>query len=419
MGIWLVIKSHIQRRVPAGLAIVLLFGALAGFYGLFCHMIERKELEIEDAYDTIPVTVVLSNVQGTQTDRLDIYEHHIRWFTSEEYAYHGELQAVAFSSYVKDVLIKSTLYYGVGSEGAEAFATDLPGTQRLVGLTAPEADRELASASEPAIRFFAGYDESLFAGEETVCIVPESMLDRLEPDKDGILRITLSVQDAPKSEKATGVALTVAGCYAFDGEAIYCPWRIAADLQTRLGSPCKADSLSATVRDNRKLDEFRELLARHYAEVIPSGRQAEVAGSPVLRYFELAATVHDELLRETINKLNQSLRTLRRLLPLVYGLLLLGNGAACFFSVNLQRKELAVARSMGTRRGEVLLAVFLETLVYLAFGVGLAVLVLRAGSAVIPVSGLSGLGLAAMTGALLAATMASGRKGMRCIREVE
>lgn len=89
-----------------------------------------------------------------------------------------------------------------------------------------------------------------------------------------------------------------------------------AAVQTELDGKITGDSLSATVRDNHELDEFRQILIRHFANVDPSGHQEEINNSPALRYQQFAITVHDETLRETLNALNRNLQTLYRLKPI-------------------------------------------------------------------------------------------------------
>ena len=59
----------------------------------------------------MPVTFFVSNRTGTKTDDLKITYYIINYFLSDKYAYGGELQEKAFSSYVKDVCLKASVYY--------------------------------------------------------------------------------------------------------------------------------------------------------------------------------------------------------------------------------------------------------------------------------------------------------------------
>lgn len=258
----------------------------------------------------------------------------------------------------------------------------------------------------------------MFRTDEPVCIVSRENMDALKPDADGICRISLSVQSAPQGIKAAAITLKVIGSYSGSADAIYCPWNVVAVLQKQLDGQLTADRLSAIVRDNRKLEEFRALLERHFAEVDPSGRQKEIFNSPVLRYHPFAATIHDETLRQTLNELNRNLQMLNRLLPLVICLELAISFFSCFYYIQTRKREMAVARSLGTRRGEVLLMLFIEAAIWGLLGATLALAVyLPSAAGFVPYAVVTGIVLAALAGTLFSGLSATGRKGMRSIKE--
>ena len=420
MAILFYLKSRIRRGILGGLAIGVSLGALCWFSCLFYTFMGVKAQEIENAYDVMPVTVVVSNIEGTQTDHLGVHEYLIDYFISERYAYMGEYQPIPFSSYVKDVCLKTTLYYGKQSGNAlpEASASVLPEEQRLVGITTPDAASELAASEGITIAYFSGGNAELFRSDEPACIVSQGVLNSLEPDADGTYRVSLTVQLAPQGTKATAITLKVVGNYTGDADAIYCPWNVVASLQKQLDGKITADRLSATVLDNRKLDEFRVLLERHFAEVDPSGRQTEIYNSPVLRSQPFAATLHDEALRQTLNELNRNLQMLKRLLPLVIGLELAVGFFLCFFRIQTRKRELAVTRSLGARRSEVLLMLFVETAIWSLLGVILALAVyLPTATVPAPYPAIAGIVFAALAGAIASGLSVTGRKGMRSIKE--
>jgi hypothetical protein len=420
MAIFFYLQNRIRRGIAGGLAITLLLGTLCWFSCLFYGFIDKKAQEIENAYDVIPVTVVVSNLQGTQTDHLEILDYLINYFVSDTYAYGGEYQLIPFSSYVKEICLKTTLYYGkqTGDATQEVSASSLPPEQRLVGITMLDAASELAAAEGITVTYFSGSEEELFRTDEPVCIVSRKYMDELTPDADGICRISLSVQSAPQSIKATAKTLKVVGSYSGSADAIYCPWNVVAVLQKQLDGQLAADRLSAVVRDNRKLDEFRTLLERHFAEVDPSGRQKEIYNSPILRYQPFAATVHDETLRQTLNELNRNLQMLNRLLPLVISLVLTIGFFSCFYYVQTRKREMAVARSLGTRRGEVLLMLFIEAAIWGLLGAVLALAVyLPTATGFVPYAVVTGIVLAALAGTVFSGLSTTGRKGMRSIKE--
>lgn len=406
MAAILYIQSRLRRGVASGLCVALLLGALGWFSCLYFRFLEDKAREMEAAYEQVDITVVISNIQGTQTDDLGIFDYILDCFLSDRYVYQGVEQEVAFSSYVRDVRAKATLFYGTET------------AQRLVGLTCPEAAPELSALEGTTVYYLEGWDAEAFGGEAACCLVPQAQFETLTPDGNGIFWASFSVREAPVSADGIDTRMPVMGYYSGEGERVYCSWSAIAALYRELGKNIQGDSLSATVRDNRKLEEFRELLGRYFGKVDPAGRPQKTESTHhIENYYHFAATVHDETLRQTLNELNRNLLTLRRLLPLVLALEWAVAFAACAAWIQARRRELAVARSLGARKREVLAMLLAETLFWSLVGMALA-LVLPSGAS--PAYGaMAGVVLAAVAGVLASGTAAIGSKGTRAIKEVE
>lgn len=383
-------------------------------FTLFDGFICQKEQDMESAYAVISVTVVVSNLTGTKTDDLKITDYIINYFLSDKYAYGGELQEKAFSSYVKDVCLKASVYYSQG--------TGFSSRQKLIGITSVDAASELTPVSGNSITYFEGYDESIFTSNKAVCLVSTAAAEELSQDTDNNGNVILTVQMSPAvtGEASTQISLEIAGTYSSESQTIYCPFSCVAAAQTKLDGKITGDSLSATVRDNHELDEFRQILMRHFANVDPSGHQEEINNSPVLRYQQFAVTVHDETLRETLNALNRNLQTLYRLKPIFACIEVMIGAAAGFFYIHIRRREFAIARSLGTKRIETVIMVFVE--ICLMFLVGAAIgtiLILFVQETATQYAMAAALFFAMNVGAITACLMATGKSGIRLLREVE
>lgn len=237
-----------------------------------------------------------------------------------------------------------------------------------------------------------------------------------------VVNVILTVQMSPAvtGEASTQISLEIAGTYSSESQTIYCPFSCVAAAQTKLDGKITGDSLSATVRDNHELDEFRQILMRHFANVDPSGHQEEINNSPVLRYQQFAVTVHDETLRETLNALNRNLQTLYRLKPIFACIEVMIGAAAGFFYIHIRRREFAIARSLGTKRIETVIMVFVE--ICLMFLVGAAIgtiLILFVQETATQYAMAAALFFAMNVGAITACLMATGKSGIRLLREVE
>lgn len=366
----LVITKRIKHNIVKGLVLSALLGFLAWFICLFNGFITQKQAEIDHAYEALPVSVVISNLQGSQTDDLLISEDVIDYFISDSYSYLGQTEPVAFSSYVKDVLIKSTLYYTISvNDESDTVTNSKPENQKIVGITSTAAEPKLDATEGVAIHYFGPDGERQFASEQPVCIVSESLLQSIKEDENGKYNIVLQVHTSPDANEAKILSVEIIGYYAKDDNTIYCSWNAVAEIQKLLSGEIIAGSLSATIADNRKIDDFKLLLQRHFAEVNPTGELTEVPNAPVLSYFRYAATVQDQLLRQTVNNLNQNMKILQRLLPLIVVLALAIAFFAGFLFVHVQKKPLAIARSLGTPKNRVILMILLENTVWVLVGI--------------------------------------------------
>lgn len=410
------LHSRLKRGLLGGLAIAFTLGVLGWFACLFDHFLQRKAQELEAAYDTIPVTCVVSNLTGTQTDQLEIHDFLVEYFVSDRYMIGGVVQPVAFSSYVKDVRLKTTLFYGTPiGQTAASFSTE----QQLMGITDIDVASILNPVSGRVVAYWEDYDETMFHTDKALCLVSQELLATLTPEEDGVYRLHLSVKYAPQGGAPTPLDLTVAGIYSGEGTAIFCPWQRAVETQKLLRKGNYAvDCLSCTIRDNQQLDAFRELLARHFAQVDPAGRPTKSDSIKGMSNFPFAATIHDETLRQTVGTLTHHLQTLHRLLPFVtlveWGIAFF----ASFLSVHMRKRELAVARSLGIRKREMLWILALEWILWSFLGIGIAFVGFLPFAPVVPPwYSFSGLWIAALCGALIAGAVACGRTGTRSLKE--
>lgn len=366
--IFFYIKHHFKRCVWQESSLVLLIAAVLFFFTIFDGYIHQKEADIENAYSTIPVTVVVSNISGTKVDNLELKNYIINYFVSDRYVYNGELQEKAFSSYLKDIRLKGHIFYNYG----EGFSTQ----QILSGITSAEIIPELSPISGNTISFLREFDEAVFSSNEPVCIVPDSMLELLSLHVEETDSIVLTVQmtSVGNEESSQDISMEIIGTYPSESQIIYCPYACMAAIQTELDGKVTGDSLCATIKNNNEIENFREILSRHFAEVDPSGHQKETSDSSLISYLEYAVTIHDETLRDTVTPLHRNLQLLCGLKPLFIVIVLLLVAAAGFLFLQIRRKELAIARSLGTRRLETFMMAIIEVSVLFAIGLALSVL---------------------------------------------
>lgn len=215
-------KTRLKRGICQALSIVLLTAFLSAFFALFSDFVYRKELDMDKACEAIPVTVVVSNLAGTKTDNLRLTDYVINYFLSDRYTYGGELQKKAFSSYVKDVLLKASVYYSRDA----AFSS----RQKLIGITSVDAASELTPVSGNPITYFEGYDKSVCSSNKKVCLVSTAVAEELSRNTGSQDHIMLTVRMSPavSDEASTQITLEIAGTYSSESSAIYCPFNCVA-----------------------------------------------------------------------------------------------------------------------------------------------------------------------------------------------
>lgn len=340
------LRLRIVRNKFQTSSMIFLVGILCVFTYIFDGFIEQKKEAVDEAYRTIPVKVVVSNVTGTQTDNLKIHEYLVDYFISEQYAYGGIIQERAFSSYVKEVNVKSTIYWRMKNISA---------VQKIVGIY------PTGLLLDDSIVFEGGFNSEVLLSDEAVCIIPESYLEYCSEEMNGNLLLDVELLLTQEAYEGYQDTLRVVGTYSSENEMLYCPWKYIASVQRKLSGLVFADSLSAIVYDNYELDEFREILMRHFAEVDPSGYQEEVYNSPALKHFPFAITIYDKSLRNSLNSLNRNLWMLYFMKPILITIEILIAFISFFILFYSRRRELIIMHSLGARRAEIRAGVLVET----------------------------------------------------------
>ncbi|MCD7755154.1 MAG: hypothetical protein LUJ09_02280, partial [Firmicutes bacterium] len=143
------------RRRPAPAIGVLVFALILS--AVLCGLQMSNEAEVEkywDTFYTIPVEMAVTNLTGSRSENLQIPAEIANVFLP-----YGEL-----AKYVTDVQMEAylvpdgdyhdNLFYGISS------------MDRISSLQPENAE----------ITWVEGYDEGIFAGDEMVCLAPESLI---------------------------------------------------------------------------------------------------------------------------------------------------------------------------------------------------------------------------------------------------
>lgn len=351
-----------QRIKRQPLATVLLFGLnfVAALLLCILHISSiRLNEQIDAVYDNATITCQVSNITGTQTDDLRLPEWVIRVFmgkssvpNSSGVSYGDDEDAERFRTYISDVYAKVSIkgqFYG--------------NTIYVVGITDLEAERALQEEYGCYIEWQEPFDDTIFSGTDAYCIVPETMLPALsEPENIGI-----SFQSA---DQTVTKELLVVGTHTGMTNVIYCPWEITTQINQELDGAIHAEAITAVLRDSRAVPEFWEKAAGNYfVEPNAKGELTVWEESPVYNHFPFALLVNDDVLEETVSRLQNNLSIFRLCTTAIIVLSLILGLVVGHLIVRQRIKTLALQRILGQSNGYIFAETWLELTVITAVGI--------------------------------------------------
>ncbi len=308
------------RNWRATLAALLTAAALTAFLLVYSDNIRRSEVELRNAYETVPVEAYLTGI--------------------------SEAQQPSFNE---------TLINGILASGFVCSAQMAAQCQVNLGdvLRAMDTIEMAAALSEfkSSIEWLEGYDETLFAGREAVCIVPRGTQAALGDE----LRLSM------RTRRSAVLTLKVVGLYGGGYEGVrkvyYCPLACLRDFYGENGMTLSYCGLEMELCNTRELNEFKAQM-----------KELKLDGGMT------RLVVNDALLIAITTQLQQHIRLLNTLLPFLFAFAAAIGFVLSFLLLRGRRREAAVMRSLGAKRGRVFGTLLLETGLQAACGAALGTL---------------------------------------------
>ncbi|MBR6579142.1 MAG: hypothetical protein IKK74_09380 [Clostridia bacterium] len=183
---------------------------------------------------------------------------------------------LCLAEYVKDV--KYTISMEIDKVSDYSFGrTD---HYEMYGIPSLSCDPYLSS-EECEITWYEGYDESVFEGENAVCLIPSGKAQLYDNGngKAVVLRTVTFTRyetvDGKREKVETSSyererTLKIVGTYTGgDFNSVYCPMPIVEQMSEELEIGYTINALSATLADNSRLEEFREKASFCFLEPSP------------------------------------------------------------------------------------------------------------------------------------------------------
>ena len=407
------IKKTLKRikRAPVRAIAVLLFAAIISM--VICVLQESNDMEVlnyEETWKSVPITVTVTDLSGANNGKLLIDPWVLDLFIGDEPVKFYDLSGLenpndfiavgeyidatepiklSLTEYVKDVQIQMRMpiktINGVNYTSASA-------TTQLYGITSINSDKQLLPENGCQITWYEGYDESIFAGEELLCIIPEEMAEHY--DNDGMADLYFSnksnepiiitredgtmVAEFPTKEH--NCSFKVVGTYTSgDKKSIYCPYLIFEQITDKLEIRRMIYSLSATLVDNTRLDEFREVISYCFREPSPDAEKVEwfvsVRNGDINGYMEnyypYALDINDENLLDLSAVLEDSIKFNRIVTLIVVVLSAAAGFLVGFLMIRNRKRDIMLMRTVGESNFGVYFGFALEQMICIILGVAL------------------------------------------------
>lgn len=347
------------RRVPLPALAVLVFSVILSAVLCILHAAnEAERRSYEETCHTIPVSLTVCNLSGTQTSNLDA-----PGWVADLFSGSGTLGR-GLTDYVKDPQIKCIRNIDNSIEVHASF---------LVGLTSIQIEKSLRPENGGDVSWYDGYDNSTLLGDELVCLAPEGLTEDWDEEAPGQqlkLYFYYFGPDEHGLEKAREYEcyLTVAGTYRGGNESdLYCPYSVMSLIYQKLAQDRVINCVSATLADNQRLAEFEQEAGNWFAKPNAAGTQTEW-GFADYEYYPYALDIDDDLLLKSAAALETSL-TINRVFTLLVFLLSAGAGFLIGFLMIRQRKrEISLMRTLGTRNWAIYMGFMVEQMLCVIIG---------------------------------------------------
>ena len=295
-----------------------------------------------------------------------------------------ELTKISLKEYIKDLQVKmSTAFRTINGKNY----TSAAGTTNLIGITSIYSDKQLLPEYGCEITWYEGYDESIFAGDEKVCLIPESKATTKYYDNgngEAVLYFKYSAMmqlNGVSTEVKSGeyeCTLKIVGTYtAGDELSIYCPFPIVEQVYEGLGKEPRIDSISATIADNRRLEEFREKANMFFMD--PSQKDEEIPWGIALidrekrehiyDNYRYAIDINDENLAELAAILEDSIKFNRTVTVFVVILSVISGFLVGFLMVRRRKRDILLMRMVGESNARVYVGFVLEQMICIILGI--------------------------------------------------
>ena len=272
--------------------------------------------------------------QGMNADRLNMSMSMIKRLRGEYFE-----ESENLDEYVKNV------------NAIASIPLDFPMEHSICSILTFASDPGLSAVEGARIELYEGWDESILATRERVCLIPA---DEVEQWPEGTVNV---IRPDVYSQTLTIIGTVTNG----PGSVYYTPLNMSWSDESHVIT--YIESCSFSIRDNARLDECKAALYEVFLEPKLSNDLSTGYG----------LIVHDESYLATLDEIETNISMLRILLPVLMVLVGCIGFFASYMTTRSRRKEFAVMRCLGLNQRKIFAIVFFEQAVLAALGGGIGI----------------------------------------------
>lgn len=343
------VKRNIRQPLPN--IAVILFAAVLAVVLCFLHQTKEAELNsYKEAYAAVPVFYKVTDLDGSKVST----PGGIEGWIVEQFTQRGVKPTLA--PYVGQLHTRVS-YYGAKWNGSSV---------DLVGISSTYVAEELTAGWGGSIRWAEGYDESILASDEFVCIVPESLGNQTELELE--IEDTSRIGDRWK-EVRFSCKYKVVGIYTDPGNKnIYCSFSSMEWIYIKLNRSKPVEAIGAILADNNEMEGLRATVAKWFAEPNPAGEPTPW-GRYGYDYFTYAMDIDDTMLRNLSANMQNTIRLNQIARALVFVLSAGAGFLIGFLVIRSRKREIALMRTLGASHRSIFWTLSLEQIMCIALGI--------------------------------------------------
>ena len=339
--------TNILRNMPKSIALIAAALVLTISICIIGQTIFIQRQSLESVYTQYSINVSIMDEFCIDATNLRIPSKYYDIISQNQYD---------IMEYIRDIKVRSTESRGM------RYAFDLNGEEQLkgavTGLTYLPADDEFGYS----FGMLSGYSESVLLGSEAVCIVPNTMLEKMTRQKEIIF--------LRQSEFSEFVEYKIVGTHEGKSNDIYCSFESFNENLSR--DEYNIYSFGFSLSNAKYNENIAKILIKYFIEPSISGAVTRKVNELKLP-FRYAYVMPKGNLDDVIKPIESDIQKLMIVEPFLFILSVATGFVVSLLSTKNRKAEFAIMRSLGTGKAMVFFEAFFEQFILSLIGILLGI----------------------------------------------